>query len=248
MTMGSRIGTFLWGWFLLLCASSPSLSALPGPSGGDTTENTLRVSGTAARQVTPDVGSASVGTEVSADSPASAQGKVSRKLRRFLKEVKRRGTLKVETERVNLRPIRSREEGDEYEIVAYRASQRVRLEAQGQDQLEDLEQAIARAAELGLNQSGGVRFRLSSQARRDLESELYVEAARSALERGQRVLAALDLRFLEVRSISLGRSSPGLTRQVRARNMALESKAPSPVLSPGTQMVRVQVETILSYR
>lgn len=193
-------------WVLLFGVLS-MLTALPTMARADRGDNvkperTLTVNGQADVMVYPDRARVNLGAEAQASDASEATSKVNSIMNGALANIKKLGVKDdaIQTTQVNLMPIYAPQKPDDIapaQVIAYRAVNTVQVTL---DDLSLVGKVFDAANRAGANRQNGVNFELKNDTA--AKAGALRKAAAEARTKAQALADALDLRLVEVSSVS----------------------------------------------
>lgn len=200
---------------------------------GDPSVTKVRLVETAQRTVRQDRLRAILRAEVTGPDARRVQAEINRRMTAAVERAKAAPTIKVETGSYNLYEERPPNAG-----TTWRGQQSLALIG---TEFNDVLQLAGELQQAGLVFSG-MQFELRPETARAYEDELTAEALKRLRERAEKIAAALDMKVIGIREVSVGNVLGDTPRPpVRMRMEAMSATAP-PVAEAGDQVIQISVQ------
>lgn len=221
---------------LALIAAAPACAQSPMMEHHHPHEDSLtrvRLVETAQRTVRQDRLRAILRAEVTGPDARRVQAEINRRMTAAVERAKAAASIKVETGSYSLY-----EERPPNAALTWRGQQSLALIG---TEFNDVLQLAGELQQTGLVFSG-MQFELRPETARAYEDELTNEALKRLRERGEKIAAAMDMKVIGIREISVGNVLGDTPRPpVRMRMEAMAASAPPPVAEAGEQIIQISV-------
>jgi len=194
----------------------------------------LRLVETAQRTVRQDRLRAILRAEVTGPDARKVQAEINRRMTAAVDRAKAASTIKVETGSYSLY-----EERQPSGSMIWRGQQSLALIG---IEFNDVLQLAGELQQSGLVFSG-MQFELRPETARAYEDELTAEALKRLRERAEKIAAAMDMKVIGIREVSVGNVLGDTPRPpVRMRMDMAAQAAPPPVAEAGDQIIQISVQ------
>lgn len=204
--------------------------------------NTIQMTGSSEKMLTPDTATLNIGTVVKAASSEKAAAQNAVIMETVMKELKALGLeeKELQTSYVSVYPDYNYE-GGKSSIVGYSASNSVQVTTKKMKILSDI---IDRSAAVGANQIGGISFMVSSAKQKEAREELIKDAVSDAKTKADILANSLGVKIKGVKTSSIMESSRNdIYYKGPMYEMATDSvKGPSTPIEPGESKVVMSVQ------
>jgi len=212
------------------------LFARPAAISWQKEEHTLVISGSADRNVAPDIASLSIGVVVQAQTAKEASDKNAVSMSAVINELKNLGLedKDIQTSFLSIQPVYKNNGAQT--IEAYSASNNIQVTTRRLEKLSDI---IDRSTATGANQIGGITFSVSEEKQRELQDELLTEAVSNASSKANDLAKKLDVRIVGVKTSSI--SDGGIIQPFFREASIAQEKVATPI-KPGETKVSLTVQ------
>ena len=199
----------------------------------DESSTRVRLVETAQRTVRQDRLRAILRAEVTGPDARRVQAEINRRMTAAVDRAKAAASIKVETGSYSLY-----EERPPNAALTWRGQQSLALIG---TEFNDVLQLAGELQQTGLVFSG-MQFELRPETARAYEDELTNEALKRVRERAEKIAAAMDMKVIGIREISVGNVLGDTPRPpVRMRMAEMAAAAPPPVAEAGDQIIQISV-------
>jgi predicted secreted protein len=218
---------------LMLIAAAPAGAQMHEHHHPDDSLARVRLVETAQRTVRQDRLRAILRAEVTGTDARRVQAEINRRMTAAVDRAKAASSIKVETGSYSLYEERPPNAGP-----TWRGQQSLALIG---TEFNDVLQLAGELQQAGLVFSG-MQFELRPETARAYEDELTNEALKRLRERGEKIAAAMDMKVIGIREISVGNVLGDTPRPpVRMRMDMAAQAAPPPVAEAGDQIIQISV-------